>query len=111
MRKDAAPAERLLWSKLRNRQLGGFRFRRQQPIGMYIADFYCSACKLVVESDGDSHSDRLKSDENRDSFMREHGLTVLRFVNSDVFDHTDVVLEGILNACLHAARAGVPPSP
>jgi very-short-patch-repair endonuclease len=64
-----------------------------------------------VELDGDSHSDRVEEDARRDAFMHEHGLTVLRFVNSDVFDYTDVVLETILNACLQAAPSGVPPSP
>jgi very-short-patch-repair endonuclease len=111
MRKDAAPAERLLWLKLRNRQLGGFRFRRQQPIGIYIADFYCGECKLVVESDGDSHSERVEHDDVRDAFMRERGLTILRFDNTDVFDHTDVVLEAILNACRAVKCPGAAPSP
>lgn len=63
LRQDATPPERMLWHLLRNRRLGGYKFRRQQPIGPFIADFYCEAASLVVEWDGHSHHDRVEIDQ------------------------------------------------
>jgi very-short-patch-repair endonuclease len=99
MRHEPAPAEQKLWRCLRDRQLNGFKFRRQVAVGTYIADFYCAACRLVVELDGDSHSDRKQYDEKRTAELEHEGLAVLRFVNTDVFDHLDSVLEAILREC------------
>jgi very-short-patch-repair endonuclease len=65
MRQNPAPAEKKLWACLRDRQLGGFKFRRQQPVAPYIGDFFCAACKLVVELDGDSHGVRGPYDARR----------------------------------------------
>ncbi|HEY7577739.1 MAG TPA: endonuclease domain-containing protein, partial [Acetobacteraceae bacterium] len=65
LRRDATPAERLLWQGLRNRAVGRLKFRRQVPLGPYIADFYCASAKLVVEVDGVSHIDS-RSDAVRD---------------------------------------------
>ena len=65
MRHEAAPAEQKMWRCLRDRQLNGFKFRRQVGFGNYVADFYCAECKLVVELDGDSHSERREYDEKR----------------------------------------------
>jgi very-short-patch-repair endonuclease len=100
MRKESAPAEAILWAVLRNRQLEGFKFRRQFSVLRYVVDFCCLEAKLVVELDGDSHSERIGYDLNRTDELRRAGLEVLRFENPDVFDHTDLVLEKILEHCL-----------
>jgi very-short-patch-repair endonuclease len=109
MRHEPTPAEKLLWSRLRDRQLNGLKFRRQQPIGPFVADFFCAECALVVELDGDSHAERVEYDAKRTAFIEREGLQVIRFVNDDVLGNTDAVLEAILRICLARAsgvRAG-----
>ncbi|MEO1015139.1 MAG: endonuclease domain-containing protein [Pseudomonadota bacterium] len=98
LRKDMPPAERRLWAKLRNRQLGGFRFRRQHTVGPYIADFACVEARLIVELDGDQHGrdDAPARDARRDAFLEEQGWRVLRFWNHEAFENLDGVLETIL---------------
>jgi very-short-patch-repair endonuclease len=65
LRKSSTPAEQLLWQALRNRNLGDHKFRRQHPIGPYIADFFCAEVGLVVEVDGGSHLDQIAYDQDR----------------------------------------------
>ena len=109
MRHEAAPAEQKLWQFLRDRQLGGFKFRRQHPTPPFVADFYCHQSQLVVELDGDSHSDRDAYDASRTKRLERDGLRVIRFVNEDVFWHLDNVLEEILLECERYSPRG--PSP
>jgi very-short-patch-repair endonuclease len=99
MRHDAVSSEHKLWQYLRDRQLGGFKFRRQHPRPPFIADFYCAEAKLIVETDGDSHADREEYDASRTVRLTRDGLHVIRFVNDDVHRHLDVVLEEILQEC------------
>ena len=97
-RKGATDAESRLWSELRNRQLVGFKFRRKQPLGSRIADFYCAEAKLAIEIDGSGHSYRLKREDDldREIELYEKGVRVLRFSNSDVFENLDGVLNFII---------------
>jgi very-short-patch-repair endonuclease len=97
LRKNMTDVEKLLWSKLRMKQLKGLMFSRQKPIGGYIADFYCHRAKLVIEVDGGQHfsSDTIEYDKIRDEFMRSMGLMVLRFTNTDVMDNIEGVIEVI----------------
>jgi very-short-patch-repair endonuclease len=99
MRRDGAPAEKRLWQLLRARQLNGYKFRRQHPIGPFIADFYCAESRLVVELDGDSHEDRVAYDQKRTAFLEGQANRVLRIVNTDVCENIDSVLLAILEAC------------
>src|SRR3954464_8141528 len=92
MRKEPAPAEKKLWRCLRDRQLNGFKFRRQHPMGAYVADFYCHAVRLVVELDGASHGHRESYDATRTQILPRGGDRVIRFANEDVFDFIDNVL-------------------
>jgi len=96
-------------------RLGGFKFRRQQPAGPFVADFYCAECELVVELDGDSHDGRETYDADRTSRFTDRGVEVIRFVNDDVYTNLDAVLDAILNACEHRSPRGkagdLPPSP
>ena len=106
LRREQAPAEALLWSKLRDRRFEGFKFRRQTPIGPYVADFYCAACKLVIELDGDSHVGNEEADRVRQGELEARGLKVLRFPNPEIFDNLENVLEVIYDECVkHKRRA------
>src|SRR5262245_54274933 len=96
MRQQPAPAEQKLWNCLRNRQLNGFKFRRQYAVDRYVADFYCPQCNLIVELDGDSHEVRKEHDELRTEVLRQHGFDVVRFPNTDVFENLEGVLLKIL---------------
>lgn len=100
LRNSATDAERKLWSMLRRKQFAGLRFRRQQPVGRYILDFYCSAAKLVIELDGGQHSEdrRVAYDEVRTRWLSEHGYRVLRFSNSEFLKNPEIVFDGIWDA-------------
>jgi very-short-patch-repair endonuclease len=98
LRRDQTDAEQRLWAKLRDRQLGGVKFRRQHPIGPFVADFCCPQRKLVVELDGGQHSEEVAADEKRSRFLEAQGYRVLRFWNHDVLGNTDGVLERIAEA-------------
>ena len=90
-------AEKLLWSSIRAKQLGGALFYRQKPIGGYITDFCCRKAKLVIELDGSQHftKESKEYDKVRNEFMHAAGLTVLRFSNTDVINNMDNVLKAI----------------
>ncbi len=96
MRRYPTNGEAILWLRLRSRQLG-VRFRRQEPIGPYIADFACRSRPTTVEVDGDTHIDIARDDE-RDRWFVEHGWQVLRFWDDDVIEATDQVVEIIKSA-------------
>jgi adenine-specific DNA-methyltransferase len=99
MRHEPAPAEAILWRSLRNRALGGYKFRRQKPVPPFIADFCCIELQLIVELDGDSHSERVTYDGRRTFRLERDGHTVLRFDNADIFENLTVVLDNILAEC------------
>jgi very-short-patch-repair endonuclease len=86
LRVEGTEAEVALWQLLRNRKLIGCKFRRQVPIGRYVADFYCHERKLIVELDGGVHSDpdQQAHDQNRDAFLLSLGLRILRLSNEEV---------------------------
>ena len=97
LRRNMTNAERLLWSKLKGKQLRSLQFNRQKPIGNYIVDFYCLKARLVIEIDGGQHYsyDGKQKDSVRDDYMVQHGLRVLRFSNRDIFENIDGVVETI----------------
>jgi very-short-patch-repair endonuclease len=102
LRQPQTPAEAKLWQRLRNRQIGGHKFRRQHPIDRFIVDFYCDERKLVIEIDGDSHTDQVEYDALRTEWLNRHGYRVVRFTNDDVMKRFDGVLETILAKCEEA---------
>jgi very-short-patch-repair endonuclease len=108
LRTTPTDAEIRLWSRLRRKQLEGYRFRRQQPMGPFVVDFFCPEAKLIVEVDGGQHAESA-SDERRTSWLEANGYRVVRFWNNDVLANT----EGVLMRILEALRAGPPslPSP
>jgi very-short-patch-repair endonuclease len=97
LRQSATDAERKLWSILRDYQVAGLRFRRQQPIGPYIADFYCPGAKLVIELDGDQHGEDGDAayDAARTQWLESRGYRVLRFANGQVQKNPQAVLDEI----------------
>ena len=111
LRRNSTDAERIVWSELRGNRLNGASFRRQVPIGRYIADFVCHAAKLVIELDGGQHfSDEGElSDARRSTVIEAKGFRVLRFSNHDVMTNRVGVLETIATAV--AERAPTPPPP
>ena len=97
MRRAPTDAERQLWSRLRAKRLNGWKFRRQQPIGPYIADFACLDARLIVEVDGSQHADSAR-DAARDDWLGAQGFRIMRFWNNEVLENEDGVLVTILAA-------------
>ena len=100
LRSNQTDAEKLLWNKLRKKQVNGFLFTRQKPIGNYIVDFYCHRLKLVIEVDGDLHylteKDKLK-DRVRDKYFKSIGIIVYRVNNIEVYKNLKETIQGIWN--------------
>ena len=113
-RRSGNPAEVRLWQALKSRP-GGFKFRRQHPIGQYRLDFACASQRLAIEVDGSVHdtAGQLKHDCQRDAEMAERSFTTVRFAATDVFSNLDGVVTAIVSACaggpLHQPSAGPPP--
>jgi very-short-patch-repair endonuclease len=98
LRNNPTEAERAPWQHLRLRQLGGYEFRRQQPIGPYIADFVCLEKKLIIEVDGGQHGEQATYDARRSAWLKAEGFCVLRFWNHEVLQSIDAVKERIAEA-------------
>jgi adenine-specific DNA-methyltransferase len=96
LRKSSTDAELRLWLQLKNRNLGGCKFRRQHPIPPYIVDFACIDQNLIVELDGGQHVEQIALDASRTAFLESKGFRVIRFWNHDVLKQTDAVLQEIL---------------
>jgi very-short-patch-repair endonuclease len=97
LRSAQTDAERALWNVLRDRAVLNLKFRRQHPIGNYIADFCCIEKGLIIELDGSQHLDRVAQDEERTRWLNSHGFRVLRFWNEDVLFGIEGVVEKIRN--------------
>jgi len=97
-RRAMSPPEVKLWALLR-RSPAGVKFRRQHPIGPYVADFYCAAARLVVEVDGRTHDNTCERDERRDSYLRALGLTVVRIPAAEVLGDAAGVADGLVRLC------------
>ncbi len=104
LRQHQTDAEKVLWYRLRSRQLEGRKFRRQQVIGRYIADFLCLDPKLVIELDGGQHAERIEQDEQRTRYLQILGYRVLRFWNHDVLREPESVLEVIRTAIINTSN-------
>lgn len=98
LRKTLTPAERLLWSYLRDHQLGGLKFRRQHPVGPYVLDFFCPAAKLGIELDGGIHEALSEYDQDRTAHLAQWGYRIIRFSNDDILLHLNRSLARILEA-------------
>ena len=105
MRHAPAVTEKHFWNEIRDRKLGGHKFRRQYLIGPYIVDYVCLEKKLIVELDGVLHANRADYDDQRDAFLREQGYRVIRFRNDDLLDD----MSGTLPSS--SANSATPPHP
>ncbi len=95
LRRNQTGAEKCLWAKLRNHQLGGHKFRRQVSIEGYVVDFICLDGKLIVELDGGHHAEQTLADARRTRELELRGYHVIRFWNNDILSNIDGVLESI----------------
>src|SRR5262245_24792024 len=111
LRNSMPKAEVFLWTRLKRRQLLGCKFRRQFSVGPYVIDFYSPEIRLGIELDGDSHFQpgARDSDAARDAFIESFGIMLLRFLNSDVYDNLDGVIEAVGRAILERRLASQPP--
>lgn len=109
LRRRMTEAEKHLWFHLRGHRLGDYKFRKQAPIGRYVADFVCLAERLVVEVDGGGHQLQTSADQVRDRWLNANGYRVLRFWNNDVLGNIEAVLTAIVSEL--GAGAGPLPSP
>ena len=102
-------AEKLLWQYLRNRQMGGIKFRRQHPVDKFILDFYSHECKLAIELDGGQHlnDEHFQYDKLHTELLNQQGIKVMRFYNNDVLTN----INGVLETLLHVIKERNAPSP
>ncbi|MES2442251.1 MAG: DUF559 domain-containing protein [Pseudomonadota bacterium] len=105
MRREPTDAEARLWRHLRNRQLEGAKFRREEPLFGYFADFLCEDARLIVEADGGQHSPEV--DAQRTAALEAAGYTVIRFWNNDILGNT----EGVIEEIRRVLRLALPPLP
>ncbi len=110
LRKNPTEAEQALWRHLRLRQMGGHKFRRQQPLGLYIVDFVCLERRLIIELDGGHHSSQEVGDSERSVWLESQGFCVLRFWNNDVMREIDAVKTIILQT-LESVPEIIPSTP
>jgi very-short-patch-repair endonuclease len=101
LRKRSTDAEKLLWWHLRCKQIDGLKFRRQEPIGPFIADFVCFEKKLVIELDGGQHAVEQENDRVREGWFNKEGFRILRFWNTEVLHNFEGVVEVIRRTCLN----------
>jgi very-short-patch-repair endonuclease len=105
LRNNMPKAELAIWSKLRGKQMLGYKFRRQYSVDRYVLDFYCPELKLAIEIDGDSHFQvgAVADDKHRQAFIESFGISFLRFTNEDALKNLDGVLETIRQRVLETA--------
>jgi very-short-patch-repair endonuclease len=99
LRKRMTDAEIKLWQNLRCRQINGFRFRKQSPMGQYIVDFICHEARLIVEVDGGQHTEAMEYDDQRTRWLESQGYKVQRFWNNEVLEQLETVIEVIMDRC------------
>jgi very-short-patch-repair endonuclease len=111
LRKNPTDAEKELWKHLRLRQIGGYKFRRQHPVGPYIVDFVCLKRRLIVEVDRGQHSQQVAYDEERSMWLEGQGFQILRFWDNEVLTSVDVVKEVIAEALNSGSNPHLYPPP
>jgi len=112
LRREATPAERLLWEQLRTQRFEGLKFRRQHAVGTYVLDFFCAEPGVAIEIDGSAHEtpEQRDRDAERTASLVERRIRVLRFRNEQVFNDMASVLAAIYDACARPP-AWPPPQP
>jgi very-short-patch-repair endonuclease len=110
LRRNATDAERLLWKYLKAKQLEGLKFRRQEQIGRFIADFVCYE-GIIIEADGGQHAQEKGKDEERTEWLNSQGFTVLRFWNNEILTNIEGVVEVIRSHCTGDSNVSPLPDP
>jgi adenine-specific DNA-methyltransferase len=105
LRREQTDAEKALWQALRSRRLDALKFRRQHPVGPYIADLCCVKSKLIIELDGGQHALETDADDRRSDFLAQRGYWVLRFWNHEVLTNLEGVLERILESIRYSSES------
>jgi very-short-patch-repair endonuclease len=111
LRQRMTDAERLLWRHLRNRELGGWKFRRQYPVGPFIVDFICVEKNVVIEVDGGQHAENEEQDIQRSAYLNKMGYQVVRFWNNQVLQETEAVLTAIFAILANGKQNSPSPQP
>ena len=111
LRQRMTDAERLLWRHLRNRELGGWKFRRQYPVGSFIVDFICVEKNVVIEVDGGQHAENEEIDLQRSAYLNKMGYQVVRFWNNQVLQETEAVLEVVFAILANGKQNSPSPQP
>lgn len=101
LRRNMTKAEKLLWRELKSKKLMGLTFRRQHPVNMFIADFYCHIARLVIEIDGSIHEidGNKEKDQGREDEFEKFGIATIRFTNYEIYQELDKVLHEIEAIC------------
>ena len=99
LRNEMTQAEVLLWDRIKNNQILGYKFRREYSVGPFILDFYCTKLRLAIELDGGQHADEKQEeyDKGRTNYLNDHNIQVIRYWNNDVIENMDSVYFDILN--------------
>jgi very-short-patch-repair endonuclease len=108
LRKDMTDTEQFVWKRVRYRQIGGYKFRRQAPVGPFIADFVCHEAKVILELDGDQHAEQADQDAARSGWFESQGYVVARFWNHEAFQDWDAIEDNLWR--LLNERAPRPPN-
>jgi very-short-patch-repair endonuclease len=105
LRETMTTFEKLLWEKLKGKQICGLRFCRQHPIFIFIADFYCHEVRLVVEIDGEIHNQQEEYDDGRSAEMEKFDIKVIRFQNYEIENNIEKVVQEIKNAVIQRLKS------
>lgn len=108
LRHNLTPTERIIWQRIRDKQVNGLKFRRQQEFGPYVLDFYCHEIKLAIEIDGDVHAykNQVVHDRQRENYLKNKGLTTFGFTSHEVFQELSAVLEKLFPLTLSPLPTG-----
>ena len=104
LRNNMTEAEKILWEKLKNKQILNLRFRRQHPIDIFIADFYCHTVRLVIELDGKIHKSQKEYDEGRTAEMEQFDIQVMRFKNEEIKNDIENVINKIKSTIIQRLK-------
>jgi very-short-patch-repair endonuclease len=105
LRKNMTNAENILWEKLKNKQILNLRFRRQHPIDIFIADFYCHSVRLVIELDGEIHKTQIEYDKGRTAELERFDIQVIRFKNDEIKNNIETVIKRIETTVNHRLKS------
>ena len=95
LRNNMTIPEKILWERLKGKNILGLRFRRQPPIDIFIADFYCHEARLVIEIDGEIHEEQIEYDDGREAEIEKYDIKVIRFTNDEIMNEMESVINKI----------------